>query len=344
MHIRCHCHKQDPDANRTLAAVFGNRHSIKTINYQFGRSKLVYERYFDFDVSVKLYPHTTHSNLQLIYNMLRNALTAVLLMLPFAYGKTLYLIRHAEKPLMYASDALSTAGEERAQCLTHVFAGRKAQFRPPARIIAQPAGRRYASTRPVDTVRPLAKVLRVPIEEDCDGTEYDCLKETIGHKDDGPILISWQHARLSKIIDMYIDGGPPDYPKDRYDIVWVVDTKARTYVEKYEDCSHRTRATSIPTALFEETEAESANADVSETSQLPSVKDYEVSKVDAVNSTDEAIKDEDLELTLPADYTYTYSWLFVIISSCLAGMMVGIMQYKKRQVRHHPVSSEDDLD
>ena len=76
-------------------------------------------------------------------------------------SKTIILIRHGEKISDDYTD-LSPEGQARAKCLPELFTRNKLGY-VPAKIYANK--RSYTSTRPYDTVFPLAKSLGLKIEE-----------------------------------------------------------------------------------------------------------------------------------------------------------------------------------
>jgi hypothetical protein len=152
-----------------------------------------------------------------------------------------YFIRHAEKPKESSSE-LSHLGKKRASCLATIFSNNK-YFHIPKRIIAQPSNANHPSKRPIGTVKPLAKKLGLGIEHGCDGSDIKCVQDLI-KQGNGPILIAWEHKRLSKIIKKFIDQDTPKYPSDRYDLVWILDTKARTFTIQEQHC-HSPKLNSI---------------------------------------------------------------------------------------------------
>jgi hypothetical protein len=167
------------------------------------------------------------------------------LLLACVKTKTVYFIRHGEKVHPSSKtyqdedrDLLSSDGYKRAECLANnVFGGSHSQFITPLKIISQPFGRQFHSHRPYDTVVPLSKKLHLPIDDSCDGDQFQCVHKLIinGHED--PVLVSWGHSRIQNLItELGISHSKP-YPKHRFDLVWVVDTDAKTCTEMYQDCS-----------------------------------------------------------------------------------------------------------
>jgi hypothetical protein len=157
-----------------------------------------------------------------------------ILLLPLFYGKLLYLTRHAEKP-NFKSSELSSGGFKRAHCLRELFLLQKQGLKTPQRIIAQPVGNVKKSKRPIQTAQPLAKALKISIELDCGPEDYECLQEII-IKDEKTTLLIWEHKRLQKIAALFIDKRLK-YPKDRFDLIWVIDTNKGILLEIIqEDC------------------------------------------------------------------------------------------------------------
>lgn len=76
--------------------------------------------------------------------------------------------------------------------------------------------------RPYDTVYPLSQDLGLTIDHSCDRDDPDCVKETVKNLKDleGNILLCWEHKELHDIVQDLGDDNAPDYPSDRYDIIW----------------------------------------------------------------------------------------------------------------------------
>ncbi|GMG08848.1 unnamed protein product [Aspergillus oryzae] len=118
---------------------------------------------------------------------------------------TVYLIRHGEKP-DDGGNGLSAQGVQRAQCLRSVF-GKTAT-----------GGKR---TRPYETVLPLAEDLGLTVDTSCDRDDPKCVKKAVEkYKGDGNILICWQHEALTDIVKKLGAKDAPEYPNDRFDLIW----------------------------------------------------------------------------------------------------------------------------
>lgn len=184
---------------------------------------------------------------------LPNLILTTLMSAQMLEAKILFLIRHGEKPVEdKRATFLSPKGKVRAECISHIFNGeheRGGMFESPKRIIAQPVGGGHLSTRPVDTVAPLAQRLGLTIEQDCGPKDYDCIEDSVLRDDIGPILISWEHKRLRKILKRFVSRTPegklPRIPKYRYDVVWKVDTEKRSLTVYSEECDSFFAAASL---------------------------------------------------------------------------------------------------
>ena len=143
--------------------------------------------------------------------------------------KTVFFIRHAEKA--QDGDSLSTLGLRRADCIANtVF---KIQFAVPDRIIAQGDHSHHSQ----DTLEPLSRSTGIDLELKCGRDEISCAHDLIlKNKDHGAIVVAWEHKRLADIANSFLDLPNLNYPGDRYDLVWKIDTEKGTVVELTEDC------------------------------------------------------------------------------------------------------------
>jgi len=135
-----------------------------------------------------------------------------------ASNSTVYLIRHGEKP---ADDGqgLSPRGKKRAQCLRDVF-GAASEYNI-GYIIAEEPEDNGDRTRPLETVKPLADDLGLKVDTSCDKEDPDCVQDLVDDYDGGKnILICWEHSILTDIAEELGDDDAPEYPDDRFDIIW----------------------------------------------------------------------------------------------------------------------------
>ncbi|ORY80605.1 hypothetical protein LY90DRAFT_697871 [Neocallimastix californiae] len=124
-------------------------------------------------------------------NLFQSALSRI----TFNPNRTVILIRHAEKPL--TGNDLSERGWLRAECIKELFT--KNETITPKRIYAQRAA----------SVKELAHNI----------SELD--------PSINPVLVSWNHEDMRKFLiyfgmDYRI---APEYPKNRYDLVWMYNEK-----------------------------------------------------------------------------------------------------------------------
>lgn len=152
------------------------------------------------------------------------------------------LIRHGEKPesrgplgvrARGAADerSLTTMGWARAGALARFFDPLDQRFQHPAlarpgAIVAarhDPKGRE-PSRRCVQTVRPLARLAAIKIDERFAKDEESAMMQDL-LKRSGVVLLCWAHEDIPKVL-RELPGAPPTpsaWPDDRFDVVWVFD-------------------------------------------------------------------------------------------------------------------------
>ncbi|KAL4869864.1 hypothetical protein BDV12DRAFT_70233 [Aspergillus spectabilis] len=149
------------------------------------------------------------------------ALLAASTIVSVAAKPTVYIIRHGEKPEDDDETGLSTQGEQRAQCLREVF-GASSGYNI-GYILAQTPKEDGKRIRPYQTVLPVAQDLGLEVDISCDRDDPDCVKDAIeDYEGDGNILICWQHGALTDILEELGVDDAPEYPDDRYDLIWTV--------------------------------------------------------------------------------------------------------------------------
>jgi hypothetical protein len=144
------------------------------------------------------------------------------------YPKQIYIIRHAEKPPDEAKSAeLSPEGKERAADLHKIFEKsdkRPMPFATPDFILA--AKDSAKSHRPVLTVTPLAKVLKLPINTEFSNDDPSKLAEEIfgNPKYAGKtVLVSWRHGGIPALAEKLKATGYADVWKGEvFDRVWQI--------------------------------------------------------------------------------------------------------------------------
>ncbi|KAL9058444.1 MAG: hypothetical protein Q9162_001739 [Coniocarpon cinnabarinum] len=164
-----------------------------------------------------------------------NALALTLFLSTLAASKpTVYLIRHGEKP--DDGNGLTEQGEQRAQCLRTVFGASSAY--DIGYIMAEQPKKDGSRQRPLDTVQPLATDLNLNVDTSCDRDDADCVEDVVKSYDGpGNVLICWEHKRLTDIAEALGDNDAPDYPDDRFDVIWTLPPDYQEITEEAsEDC------------------------------------------------------------------------------------------------------------
>lgn len=152
---------------------------------------------------------------------------------------TIYLIRHAEKPLqgeiaLGVDEAgavdpqnLSVRGWQRAGALAVCFGG--ALFGAagmgdrPQHLLAAGPRPRHPSRRCVSTLLPLSRRLPLPVGVDFGIGDEAALARHIGGLQ-GSVLVAWSHERLPVLAACLAPSGtalPVSWPDDRFDLVWM---------------------------------------------------------------------------------------------------------------------------
>ena len=131
--------------------------------------------------------------------------------------KTVFIIRHAEKPS--EGSHLSDTGYERAQALVKLFGD---CFCKPDALFAAP--NKPKSFRPVETLEPLAAALGLAINAEFKTTEVDRLAEHLrgaGAPAGRIVLISWRHEEIPSLARaLGAHDAPKDWPEAVFDRVW----------------------------------------------------------------------------------------------------------------------------
>jgi hypothetical protein len=154
------------------------------------------------------------------------------------------IIRHAEKhdggrergvslDGVHTKHELTVRGWQRAGALVRYFApvGGMPAASPistPRAIFASAATPKSPSLRAQHTVEPLAAVLGVKINaQHADGEEMAVAAAVLAAP--APVLVSWHHShipRLARAIAGHALDCPPEWPEDRFDVVWILDRDA----------------------------------------------------------------------------------------------------------------------
>jgi broad specificity phosphatase PhoE len=151
------------------------------------------------------------------------------------------LIRHAEKPAAHergvdrhghpTEEGLSVTGWQRAGALLRLFAPRDEADVPPRlavprHLFAAAPTPLQASTRPRDTLQPLADALGLPIDERFSTEDPLRAVAALLRSLHEPVLVCWRHDSLAALANELLqrEEAPAAWPEHRFDLVWVVDT------------------------------------------------------------------------------------------------------------------------
>lgn len=153
------------------------------------------------------------------------------------------IVRHAEKPVADASIGIRASGKADASSLTALGwqrAGALVQFfehlAPSRAGISRPdhlfATRfdKYsaeASRRPIQTLEPLSKSMGLKTA-DVFGKGQEPKLVAALQKLSGVVLVAWSHENIRFIVEAIGPSGtqPPEWPDERFDLVWVFDRTA----------------------------------------------------------------------------------------------------------------------
>ncbi|ORY78326.1 hypothetical protein LY90DRAFT_698353 [Neocallimastix californiae] len=143
-------------------------------------------------------------------------------------AKTIMLIRHGEKIDDDHTD-LSPIGESRANCLTESF-GKNGTFVTPQKIFAQSlVGKK--STRPRDTVVPLATSLGLEVDLTYESDDVDGLIAGINGTSEDVVLVCWSNDNLKKIAKKYGIKDVPSWGSNVFNEVWIITDGSGKYLE-----------------------------------------------------------------------------------------------------------------
>ncbi|KAL6596452.1 hypothetical protein U3516DRAFT_833332 [Neocallimastix sp. 'constans'] len=134
-----------------------------------------------------------------------------LLGLTLVNAKLVMVIRHGEKIDDDHTD-LSPQGQARAECLVNVF-GNNGTYISPQKIYAQSPTPQRQSTRPRDTVVPLADALGLQIDLSYTSGKVKKLSQYIMNSPEEVILVSWGNDKIPIIAEEFGIVNPPDWEK-----------------------------------------------------------------------------------------------------------------------------------
>lgn len=144
---------------------------------------------------------------------------------PFASGTgpaKLLIMRHAEKTGEKRDPNLSKAGQQRAEKLVNYV---PQQFGRPDFLFAATSSKR--SSRPYETLEPLATALNLEIDETYDDEDFDALVEELAD----PAytnrfgIISWRHSDIPSLLASLgapSTSFPENWDEDIYNVVFEI--------------------------------------------------------------------------------------------------------------------------
>jgi hypothetical protein len=144
------------------------------------------------------------------------------------FPKVVMLIRHAEKPADDTSPDLSAEGQKRAEAIPELF--KKSDTRPeplptPDFIFATKNSKN--SHRPLETVTPLAKSLKLTVNSDfADDDVAEVAQELFKNPmySGKIVLVCWHHGKLPKLAHkLKADDAPETWDGKVFDRVWRID-------------------------------------------------------------------------------------------------------------------------
>jgi len=139
------------------------------------------------------------------------------------WPKTIYIIRHAEKPEDPHDPNLSPQGVERAQALAKNY--EKLFGRLDCLFAAETSA---GSARSVQTINPLAQTIRVEIDSGVSNKDYSVLaaKLLAGTTDYGgkTVLICWHHENIPDLAQgLRAANAPANWMDEVFDRIWILE-------------------------------------------------------------------------------------------------------------------------
>ena len=147
---------------------------------------------------------------------------------PVSRPAQIILIRHAEKPADKDNPHLSPAGERRAGWLVSFITKDSAmtRFGLPVAIFATRTTRDNNGQRTQETVAPLAKVLKLPVQTPYLGRSYAKLAKSVLTNPEfagKTVLICWNHEQINDLVEaLGVTPAPKKWKDGVYDRVYVI--------------------------------------------------------------------------------------------------------------------------
>jgi hypothetical protein len=143
------------------------------------------------------------------------------------------LLRHAEKPPGEVSVHLSAKGKERARALVGLLTTNPALTTNglPAALFAPELTPHGHARRPYETLEPLAKHLKLPVQTPYAARDYAALVKHVlqdSAYDGKAIVICWVHDYLPELAEaLGVRPKPARWKKSEFDRVWVVNYRGK---------------------------------------------------------------------------------------------------------------------
>jgi len=154
-------------------------------------------------------------------------ITLALSSIALANAKLIMIIRHGEKVNDKETD-LSATGKARAYCLSEAF-GPDGKFATPSKIYAQSPSEKKQSTRPRDTVQPLADLLHMNVDLSYTSGQVKKLAKDVEGSNDEVVLISWSNDNIPDIAEKFGITNPPEWNSNTFDEIWVLSDGTTSY-------------------------------------------------------------------------------------------------------------------
>jgi hypothetical protein len=134
------------------------------------------------------------------------------------------LLRHGEKPA--SGDSLSPTGFKRAAMLATYFTGKLPfAMSTPIALYAQRSSKNHSSTRPVQTIAPLANVWQLPLYTSYSTGDYKKLVDDVMSNSDYDgkmVMVCWSRGNLGNIASAFGVQDAPIWPKGVYNHLWII--------------------------------------------------------------------------------------------------------------------------
>jgi hypothetical protein len=138
------------------------------------------------------------------------------------------VIRHAEKPADPNNAHLSQAGVKRAAQLVSFITTDSAMIRigVPVAVFATQTTKDYDGQRTQETVAPLARALKLPVQTPYHGKDYAALAQLILANPayaGKTVLICWNHEQITQLAAaLGVTPEPPKWKASVFDRVYVI--------------------------------------------------------------------------------------------------------------------------